>query len=127
MRFIPGCCSCSGPCCFSVKVTGCAVRPGVPVGLSGVSITLTEQGSGTVVMDGITNSLGMVANTGGTVIRVCPSGTKTYDLAWDYAAGNTSRMILSIQPPGTTNIVFNGSGPCPIGDSVFFIAVTPAN
>ena len=128
MRFVPGCCTCGPPCCFVVKVYGCgAYSGGLPAGLRGVHITLTEHGTSTVAMDGDTNDLGLVCNTTGTVIRVCPgSAIKTYDLTWDYTAGNTSRMVLSIQPPGTTQITFDGSLPCPPGDAMFQIAVTTA-
>lgn len=125
--WLVGCCACSGACCFSVKVNGCATTTTVPRGLSGVSITLTEQGTGTVVMDGVSDSSGMVVDEDGAIIRVCPSGTKTYDMTWDYLAGNKDRMqahvIVALVP--VDSFTFNGSIPCPTGDAVFYVAVTP--
>jgi len=129
MRFVPGCCTCGPPCCFSVKVYGCgAYSNGLPAGLRDVGVKLTEVGTGTVAMDGTTNNLGLVCNTGGSVIRVCPGSVSTsYTVTYTYASGNTTRMVFSIQPPGTTTIAFDGSASCPTGDAVFFIAVTPAS
>ena len=110
----PGCNCCTGTCCFSVYVSACS-HP-----LPGVSITLTDNATSTVVMNGTTNAAGIVVDGGGVKIRVCPGVDATYTLTWSYISGNQDRM-----QPNPTSISFAGSHGCPGGDSVATIIFTP--
>lgn len=106
MRGVPGCCTCSPPCCFNVKVQECGAA------LPGVTITLKL--SGTTVLTGVSNGVGLVAS-GGIIQTHCTGSSETYDLTWDYNAVNKDRIA-----PASTTYSFDGSS-CPTGTTTITI------
>jgi hypothetical protein len=107
MRFVPGCCACEPPCCFNVKVQECGVA------LPGVTITLKL--SGTTILTGVSNGVGLVAS-GGTVQTHCTGSAETYALTWDYVAVNKDRI-----QPASTSYSFDPTAGCPTGTTTITI------
>jgi hypothetical protein len=99
---VPGCCACDPPipCCVRVAVYRCGH------GLSGVTIQVTRDSDGAVLMDGQTNCAGIVVGPTGDDLTICVSAYTPVTIALSYPTLATGLLETTFgtgaSPPITT-------------------------